>query len=208
MRKVSTGRALGLAAVAACLTSGVEPAHAFKFSLTDDWSGSWDTTIGYGQGWRVSNPDCRLIAIANGGGDAQPPEAPQAGVEPLARRALDYLVGFTLSPVLWRKLPGSRSAGRVQSVALRLICDREAEIEAFRALGCEGLARVDFFLREDGSLVINEVNTLPGFTNISMYPKVMEALGISYAELVDRLIRHALTRAGLSTEKAETRMRA
>lgn len=50
----------------------------------------------------------------------------------LARRALDYLVGFTLSPVLWRKLPGSRSAGRVQSVALRLVCDREAEIEAFR----------------------------------------------------------------------------
>src|SRR5258705_10130573 len=50
----------------------------------------------------------------------------------LARRALDYLVGFTLSPVLWRKLPGSRSAGRVQSVALRLICEREAEVEAFR----------------------------------------------------------------------------
>ncbi len=50
----------------------------------------------------------------------------------LARRALDYLVGFTLSPVLWRKLPGSRSAGRVQSVALRLICEREAEIEVFR----------------------------------------------------------------------------
>ena len=50
-----------------------------------------------------------------------------------ARRALDYLVGFTLSPVLWRKLPGSRSAGRVQSVALRLICDREDEIENFRS---------------------------------------------------------------------------
>ena len=50
----------------------------------------------------------------------------------LARRALDYLVGFSLSPVLWRKLPGARSAGRVQSVALRLICDREAEIEAFK----------------------------------------------------------------------------
>jgi DNA topoisomerase I len=49
----------------------------------------------------------------------------------LARRALDYLVGFTLSPVLWRKLPGSRSAGRVQSVTLRLVCDREAEIERF-----------------------------------------------------------------------------
>ena len=51
----------------------------------------------------------------------------------LARRALDYLVGFTLSPVLWRKLPGSRSAGRVQSVALRIICDRELEIETFIA---------------------------------------------------------------------------
>ncbi len=50
----------------------------------------------------------------------------------LARRALDYLVGFTLSPVLWRKLPGSRSAGRVQSVALRLICERESEIESFK----------------------------------------------------------------------------
>ncbi|MBI2240344.1 MAG: type I DNA topoisomerase [Magnetospirillum gryphiswaldense] len=51
----------------------------------------------------------------------------------LARRALDYLVGFTLSPVLWRKLPGSRSAGRVQSVALRLICERETEIENFKS---------------------------------------------------------------------------
>ena len=51
----------------------------------------------------------------------------------LARRALDYLVGFKLSPVLWRKLPGASSAGRVQSVALRLIVDREMEIEAFRA---------------------------------------------------------------------------
>src|SRR6476646_1396689 len=50
-----------------------------------------------------------------------------------ARRALDYLVGFTLSPVLWRKLPGARSAGRVQSVALRLVCDRELEIEKFKA---------------------------------------------------------------------------
>jgi len=64
-------------------------------------------------------------------------KAPRAIDDPLvesylARRALDYLVGFTLSPVLWRKLPGARSAGRVQSVALRLVCDREAEIEAFK----------------------------------------------------------------------------
>src|SRR5579875_1335591 len=63
---------------------------------------------------------------------AHPRELDQPLIEAyLARRALDYLVGFTLSPVLWRKLPGSRSAGRVQSVALRLICEREAEIEVF-----------------------------------------------------------------------------
>ena len=61
-----------------------------------------------------------------------PREIDQALVDAyLARRALDYLVGFTLSPVLWRKLPGARSAGRVQSVALRLVCDRELEIEKF-----------------------------------------------------------------------------
>ena len=65
---------------------------------------------------------------------ANPREVDQALVDAyLARRALDYLVGFTLSPVLWRKLPGAKSAGRVQSVALRLICERELEIEKFTA---------------------------------------------------------------------------
>jgi DNA topoisomerase-1 len=65
---------------------------------------------------------------------AQPRELDMELVEAyLARRALDYLVGFTLSPVLWRKLPGARSAGRVQSVALRIVVDRELEIERFRA---------------------------------------------------------------------------
>ena len=65
---------------------------------------------------------------------AQPRELDQPLIEAyMARRALDYLVGFTLSPVLWRKLPGSKSAGRVQSVSLRLICEREAEIEVFKS---------------------------------------------------------------------------
>ena len=64
---------------------------------------------------------------------AHPRELDQPLIEAyLARRALDYLVGFTLSPVLWRKLPGSKSAGRVQSVALRMVCEREAEIEVFK----------------------------------------------------------------------------
>ena len=65
---------------------------------------------------------------------AQPRDLNQELVEAyLTRRALDYLVGFTLSPVLWRKLPGSKSAGRVQSVALRLIAERESEIEVFKS---------------------------------------------------------------------------
>ena len=82
---------------------------------------------------------------------------------------------------------------------------RKLAIEAFRALDCGGMARVDFFLRADGGLVVNEVNTLPGFTNISMFPKVMEAMGITYPELIDRLIRHALKRAASGPEKVGER---
>ena len=72
---------------------------------------------------------------------------------------------------------------------------RRMAADGFRALGCEGLARVDFFVRPDESVVINEINTMPGFTNISMYPKAMGASGISYQELVGRLIEHGLARA-------------
>ena len=65
----------------------------------------------------------------------------------LARRALDYLVGFTLSPVLWRKLPGARSAGRVQSVALRIVVDREMEIEKFKAFGPDTIGSFSAYIR-------------------------------------------------------------
>ncbi|MGP1394340.1 MAG: type I DNA topoisomerase [Inquilinaceae bacterium] len=78
----------------------------------------------------------------------------------LARRALDYLVGFTLSPVLWRKLPGSRSAGRVQSVALRLICDRESEIELFRPQEFWSIEAV--FRTEDGAEFTARLTHLDG----------------------------------------------
>ncbi|MEU4153717.1 MULTISPECIES: D-alanine--D-alanine ligase family protein [unclassified Streptomyces] len=68
-------------------------------------------------------------------------------------------------------------------------------VEAFDAAACEGLVRADFFLTDEGEFVINEINTLPGFTPISMYPKMWEASGISYPELVDRLIQAALRRS-------------
>ncbi|EFF93287.1 MULTISPECIES: D-alanine--D-alanine ligase family protein [Streptomyces] len=71
---------------------------------------------------------------------------------------------------------------------------RRLAVEAFEAASCEGLVRADFFLAEDGGFVINEINTMPGFTPISMYPKMWEATGVSYEELVDRLIQAALRR--------------
>ena len=81
------------------------------------------------------------------------------------------------------KLP-EETIKRVQDLAAR----------AFKALECEGMARVDFFLKENGDLFVNEINTIPGFTSISIYPKLWEATGISYSELVDRLIMLAIER--------------
>jgi len=78
------------------------------------------------------------------------------------------------------------TAGRIQDLSAK----------AFQALGCEGLARVDFFLRGNGEVLVNEINTMPGFTKISMYPKLWEASGIGYAELIGRLIALAVERHG------------
>ncbi len=72
---------------------------------------------------------------------------------------------------------------------------RTMAAEAFRAVGCDGMARVDFFVSADMTMLINELNTIPGFTNISMYPKAMEASGVSYPDLIDRLVAHGLARA-------------
>jgi D-alanine-D-alanine ligase len=72
---------------------------------------------------------------------------------------------------------------------------QELAVRAFKAVDAAGMARVDFFLDKDSGMVyLNELNTLPGFTKISMYPKLWEASGIGYAELVDRLIEFALQR--------------
>lgn len=71
---------------------------------------------------------------------------------------------------------------------------RDTALRAFRAMGCDGMARVDFFLKPDGTALVNEINTIPGFTNISMYPKALAASGIDYPDLIDRVIRHGLAR--------------
>jgi D-alanine-D-alanine ligase len=71
---------------------------------------------------------------------------------------------------------------------------RRQSVVAFEALGCEGLARVDFFLTDDNQIIINEINTMPGFTPTSMYPRMWAASGVDYSTLVDRLIQLALHR--------------
>lgn len=71
---------------------------------------------------------------------------------------------------------------------------QETAKKIYGALGCKGLSRVDMFLQEDGGIVLNEVNTLPGFTSYSRYPRMMAAAGISLSELIDRLIGLALKR--------------
>lgn len=71
---------------------------------------------------------------------------------------------------------------------------REVAVEAFEAIGAEGLSRVDVFVTPQGEVVVNEINTMPGFTPISMYPQMWEATGLSYAELLDELIQLALER--------------
>jgi D-alanine-D-alanine ligase len=71
---------------------------------------------------------------------------------------------------------------------------RRLAVAAFRAVDAAGMARVDFFLRPSGEILLNEINTIPGFTQISMYPKLWEASGLAYPELIDRLIELAIER--------------
>jgi D-alanine-D-alanine ligase len=79
----------------------------------------------------------------------------------------------------------SEETGRIQKLAIKV----------FKTLCCEGLSRVDFFLKQNGEIIINEINTIPGFTRISMYPKMWEASGISYTDLITRLIELAINRS-------------
>ena len=71
---------------------------------------------------------------------------------------------------------------------------QQLAVDTFKTLSCEGLARVDFFLTTKNKIVVNEINTIPGFTSISMYPRLWQASGISYTDLIDRLIQLALER--------------
>jgi D-alanine-D-alanine ligase len=85
------------------------------------------------------------------------------------------------------EIPAKLDAATVKRV-------QELAVKTFKALDCEGMGRVDFFLTKDGALYVNEINTIPGFTKISMYPKLWEASGIGYSALISRLIELAIER--------------
>jgi D-alanine-D-alanine ligase len=119
-------------------------------------------------------------------GNAEPVASVPGEIVPLANDWYDYEAKYAeggMELVIPPRVPAD-STVRVQELA----------VAAFTASECEGMARVDFFVRPDGDVVVNELNTIPGFTETSVYAKLFEASGISYPELLDRLIALALER--------------
>ncbi len=82
---------------------------------------------------------------------------------------------------------------------------RQIAIQTFLALGCQGMGRVDMFATKDGEIIVNEINTIPGFTKISMYPKLWEASGLSYTALITRLIQLAIERHARRSQQKTSR---
>jgi D-alanine-D-alanine ligase len=95
------------------------------------------------------------------------------------------------------EVPAKLSAEVVEEV-------QRMAVTAFRAIDCTGMARVDFFLVDDERVVLNEINTIPGFTSVSMYPRMWEASGLSYPELVDRLVQLAIERHEAEAKRGRT----
>jgi D-alanine-D-alanine ligase len=133
-------------------------------------------------------PNAREIECAVLGNDE--PEASLPGEIIPSREFYDYEAKY-LDDDSKSVIPADLPANTVAAV-------KRLSVEAFRAIDAAGLARVDFLLaRDSGEIVLNEINTMPGFTSISMYSKMWDASGVGYAELVHRLIQLALERHNL-----------
>ncbi|MEU6550445.1 D-alanine--D-alanine ligase family protein [Streptomyces sp. NPDC046915] len=118
------------------------------------------------------------------------PEGPRASV-PAEIPAPDARAYYDFEAKYLESTPGVVPAALTESQTGEV---RRLALKAFEAASCEGLVRADFFLTEEGRFVINEINTMPGFTPVSMYPQMWQASGIGYGELVDRLLQAALRR--------------
>jgi D-alanine-D-alanine ligase len=115
------------------------------------------------------------------------PKASQPGEIILNAEFYSYDAKYVDDQAAVLQYPAELPADIIQKV-------QETSVKAFQAIECEGMARVDYRLRDDGELYLNEINTIPGFTNISMYPKMWEVSGLNYAELIDELIQLAIER--------------
>ncbi|MFD3661052.1 D-alanine--D-alanine ligase family protein [Streptomyces sp. NPDC058659] len=126
--------------------------------------------------------ECGVLEFEDGPRASVPAEIPPVtdhDFYDFEAKYIDSASGIVPAPI------GDEATAEIQRLA----------VAAYEAVSCEGLVRADFFLTEDGEFVINEINTMPGFTPISMYPRMWQESGVSYAELVDRLIQAALTRS-------------
>ncbi|MEK9521211.1 D-alanine--D-alanine ligase family protein [Streptomyces sp. NPDC087908] len=126
--------------------------------------------------------ECGVLEFEDGPRASVPAEIPPVtdhDFYDFEAKYIDSASGIVPAPI------GDEATAEIQRLA----------VAAYEAVSCEGLVRADFFLTEDGEFVINEINTMPGFTPISMYPRMWQESGVSYPELVDRLIQAALSRS-------------
>ncbi|MFI9075992.1 D-alanine--D-alanine ligase family protein [Streptomyces sioyaensis] len=126
--------------------------------------------------------ECGVLEFADGPRASVPAEIPPVSAHDFydfEAKYIDSADGIVPAPL------SAEETAKVQELA----------VAAFEAASCEGLVRADFFLQDDGEFVINEINTLPGFTPISMYPRMWQESGVSYSELIDRLLQAALQRS-------------
>ncbi|MFI8520569.1 D-alanine--D-alanine ligase family protein [Streptomyces sp. NPDC085481] len=126
--------------------------------------------------------ECGVLEFEDGPRASVPAEIPPVtdhDFYDFEAKYIDSASGIVPAPI------GDEATAEIQRLA----------VAAYEAVSCEGLVRADFFLTEDGGFVINEINTMPGFTPISMYPRMWQESGVSYPELVDRLIQAALNRS-------------
>jgi D-alanine-D-alanine ligase len=160
---------------------GISKAHnmnELKTAVVE--AGKYDTKILFEEAIEGREIECAVLGNRK-------PEASMPGEIKPTHEFYDYEAKYVDENGATLEIPAKLTKNQIKEV-------QEMAIRAYRALDCEGMARVDMFLKSSGKIVVNEANTLPGFTNISMYPKLWEESGLTYGKLLDRLISLAIER--------------
>ena len=154
---------------------------AAEFAEAIDMAFAYDTKVIIEEGIRGRELECAVL------GNDYPQASLPGEVVVASHTFYSYEAKYIDDNIARTVIPADLDADTTRKL-------REMAVKAYETLECAGLARVDFFLCEDGTLMVNEINTLPGFTKISMYPKMWEATGIPQVELLDKLVELALDR--------------